>query len=62
MLIRIVSSHFVAGVVLDEKANVICCAPILHYMQGWSLPRIITYCIVKQWQCAICPGAADVVE
>jgi len=62
MLIRIAAPHFVAGVVLDEQTRVIRTAPILHYMRDWSLPRIITYCIVKQWQCAICTDLAIVVR
>ena len=49
MLIRIKSSYFVAGVVL-ENAKVIQAAPIVNYMRGWSVENVIEYCRAKGWK------------
>ncbi len=45
MLLRIVAPHFVAGVVVGERA-----APIVRYMTHWSPYRIWEYCQRKGWQ------------
>lgn len=49
MLIRIESSYFVAGVIFgDEK--VIIAAPIIKYMIGWNMYKVINYCKQKNWK------------
>lgn len=45
MLYRISSNYFVAGYDI-ETGNI---APIIRYMQGWSLERIKEYCQKKGW-------------
>ena len=47
-LVRIVSSWFVAGVVVGVRA-----APIVKYMRNWSLVRIMQYCETRGWGCKI---------
>lgn len=44
-MIRIVAPHFVAGVVVGERA-----APIVKYMATWSAARILNYCSSKRWE------------
>lgn len=49
MFVRIVASHFVAGVEsLDRK--IIKTAPILSYMMGWDIKKVIIYCKKKRWK------------
>ena len=40
---RIVAPHFVAGCSNGK------CAPIIRYMENWSIERISTYCLSKGW-------------
>lgn len=50
-MIRIVSDYFVAGLVLDRNyLTVIRAAPILSYMMGWSVIKVIQYCDLKNWE------------
>lgn len=44
-MIRILAPHFVAGVIVGQRA-----APILGYMARWSPERIARYCQSKGWQ------------
>lgn len=44
MMILITAPHFCAGIA-DGRA-----APILHYMQGWTLKKIKAYCAEKGWK------------
>jgi hypothetical protein len=46
MLLRILSPYFVSGVIVGVRA-----APIIHYMQSWSIEQILLYCKRKGWQC-----------
>jgi len=46
MMIRIVAPHFVAGVVVGERA-----APIIRYMTQWTAEQIELYCRSKRWRC-----------
>jgi hypothetical protein len=46
-LIRIVASHFVAG--LEATDRVVRAAPILKYMIGWNGVKVAGYCISKGW-------------
>jgi len=48
MLLRIVSTYFVAGVVIGERT-----APIVNYMRVWGLAKIQLYCLKKGWECQI---------
>jgi len=43
-LLRITASHFVAGVVVGERA-----APIVRYMRRWSVEKIRTCCDDREW-------------
>lgn len=53
LLLRIVSRHFVAGVVAYN--NVVTeAAPILAYMRGWSTLRVWEYCTRKGWSVEPC--------
>lgn len=45
MLVRISTPYFVAGGVIGGRF-----APILGYMQGWSIHRIIRYCDSRGWE------------
>lgn len=45
LMLQIVSPHFVAGVVLGERA-----APIVRYMVLWDEQRIRDYCAAKRWR------------
>jgi len=49
MLIRICSSYFVAGVVLEDNV-VIKTAPIIKYMKGWNSNKVVKYSINKNWK------------
>lgn len=44
MTIRIIAPHFVAGVIVGERA-----APIVAYMVRWAEARIRSYCAGKRW-------------
>lgn len=48
-LLRIEAPHFVAAVDLDEDLTVVYYAPILKYMRGWSVEKIVEYCKEKGW-------------
>lgn len=48
LLIRIVSPWFVAGVVVGKKA-----APIVGYMVGWRVNRILAYAKRRGWTAEI---------
>jgi hypothetical protein len=43
-LIRIEAPHFVAGVIVGERA-----APVISYMRGWTVTQILGYCERKGW-------------
>lgn len=45
VMVRIEASHFVAGIIVGERA-----APILKYMIGWPTEKIIKYCQKKGWK------------
>lgn len=47
-MIRIVAPHFVAGVVIEDR-RVVKAAPIVKYMIGWSVTRVLTYCRRRGW-------------
>lgn len=48
-IISIDAPHFCAGVVLINQ-DVVYTAPILHYMKGWKLQRVISYTRKKGWR------------
>lgn len=51
-MVRIDAPHFCAG--LDgDGIGAWRCAPILRYMEHWSLGRIKRYCRKKGWRCDI---------
>lgn len=43
-LLRITAPHFVAGVVVGERA-----APIIGYMRRWAEDKIVAYCADRGW-------------
>ena len=45
-LYRISARHFVAGFEVEEGL-VVFSAPILKYMVGWSVVRVVEYCKTK---------------
>ena len=47
-MIRIVSSYFVVGIILDADL-VIEAPPIVRYMKGWYISRVYSYCKMKGW-------------
>ena len=49
MLLRIEAHHFVAGLEADNRI-VTRTAPIVGYMRGWSVRRVIIYCRRKRWR------------
>ena len=52
-MIRIVAPHFVAGVEIGLRDDfvVVRAAPILNYMLGWRVYRVLSYCSGKRWEC-----------
>jgi hypothetical protein len=48
MLLQITANHFCAGLGLIN-GHVVSCAPILHYMAGWTLARVREYAAGKGW-------------
>lgn len=57
MFIQISSRYFCAGVVLLDGV-VIATAPILKYMNGWSLNAVRCYIVRKGWKGSPCIYAA----
>jgi hypothetical protein len=48
---RISAPHFVAGLVFDpDNIRVIRAAPILRYMLGWTVARVRSYCLTRNWK------------
>jgi hypothetical protein len=48
-LLRIEAPHFVAG--LDATGRLVSrTAPIVGYMTGWPVRRVISYCKRKGWR------------
>lgn len=47
-MVRIEAPHFVAGIVRGDL-----CAQIIHYMRGWTLKQIHSYCANKGWKCDV---------
>jgi hypothetical protein len=52
MLIRISSSYFTAGYDTESKTIV----PIIKYIKGWSVEKIVSYCRKKNWKIEIVDG------
>jgi len=48
-IIAIDSKWFYAGVVLDDGDHVCRCAPIVNYMKGWSIRRVLRYAAIRKW-------------
>ena len=48
--IRVQANHFTAGANFEE--NKVCkpLAPIIRYMDGWSVDQVIKYCDKKKWE------------
>lgn len=56
LMIRIVAKHFVAGVEIS-RARVARAAPILRYMLGWPVHKVISYCHSQGWTTEELPDA-----
>lgn len=50
MLLRITAPHFVAGIVKQGAV-----APIIRYMEGWTLAKIKAYCRSRGWTLEVLP-------
>jgi hypothetical protein len=53
-LVWINAPHFCAGVAYVRGAahpRVTDAAPIVRYMRGWTVARVLDYCASKRWQC-----------
>jgi hypothetical protein len=48
-LARITAPHFVAGFTHNAK-RVKWTAPIIRYMLGWPIKRVLEYCAKKKWR------------
>jgi hypothetical protein len=48
-LFRIVAPHFVAGFETGDRLRVLVVAPIIKYMRGWDLTKVVAYCDSKGW-------------
>lgn len=48
-MITIDAPHFCCGVVVVDGV-VIDSAPIVKYMKGWVVPKVIDYCTRKGWE------------
>jgi hypothetical protein len=49
MMLRIEAPHFVAGLTATGR-RIDRAAPIIGYMVGWSVRKVISYCRRKGWQ------------
>lgn len=50
LIYQITAPHFVAGIIVGNKHVVIEAAPIVHYMVGWEIGRVMGYVKKKQWK------------
>ena len=57
MLFRITGPFFCAGVELRDN-YVICCAPILNYMRGWTRKRLLNYVRDRDWKAEEIPDGS----
>ncbi len=46
--LQITARHFCAGLVVTNDV-ITGAAPILGYMKGWELERVVAYCRRKDW-------------
>jgi hypothetical protein len=51
--IRITSKWFCAAVVLDNTGRVYKAAPLLRYMIGWKMKRVLDYARNRKWEAEI---------
>ena len=51
-LYRITAPHFVAGFLCDVVVRQ--AAPIIRYMEGWSLRQVVAYVQRKRWNMECC--------
>jgi hypothetical protein len=54
MFVRLVASHFVAGVEVGVRA-----APIVSYLRTWTLPEIEAYALTHGWQVEVLDHGND---
>jgi len=50
ILYRITAPYFCAGIFTNPQGQVIYGAPILKYMSGWSINKVMNYVSYKQWE------------
>ena len=54
VLYRISAPHFVAGIIQDtETSQITDAAPILRYMVGWNIEKVLDYVERKRWEMEI---------
>lgn len=54
MLLQITASHFTAGLfTMGDEEKISLGAPIVAYMQGWSIDRVKMYCQKRGWKLEI---------
>lgn len=49
-LIAIDAPHFYAGIVSEDGMTVTEAAPIVRYMTGWNLDKVVEYVEKKGWK------------
>jgi hypothetical protein len=54
MLLRIDSTYFCAGAILNNEVCVEA-APIIKYMVGWKFGKIMDYSNQKRWNVQVLP-------
>jgi hypothetical protein len=48
-LIRVESKYFVGGCIVNRSGRVEAAAPIMKYMEGWTISHVYEYCKKKGW-------------
>ena len=55
-IIHIEGGFFNAGVVVAD-GRVALAAPIIKYMAGWTVRRVLAYVAKRKWQCVFSEGS-----
>lgn len=50
-MLCVMAPHFTAAVILNDEQVVALAAPIVQYMQGWPLARVLDYAHQRGWSC-----------
>ena len=60
-LVRIEAPHFVAGALLED-GRVVRAAPILRYVVGWDVVRLLEYAERKRWRASLSDDEGEAVD